>query len=109
MALTSSVQRYLAELHKIAISYPLFASATTGKLRKAPFLIGFRRTKGQKFKSSADSGEDQSLEHKLLAPNMVAIVDDAIVLQYFGDTVFCAPQEDNLEGNYSINMFGIQY
>jgi hypothetical protein len=50
------------------------------------------------------SGEDQNLEHKLLAPNMVAIVDDAIILQYFGDTIFCAPQEDNLEGNCSINV-----
>lgn len=109
MALTISVYSYLAELHKIAIGYPSFTSTTTEKLKKSPVLIGFRRNKGWESGGSVGTGEDKHLEHKLLAPDMVAIVDDAIVLQYFGDTIFCAPQEDTLEGNCSIQVFGIHH
>ena len=98
MVLTIPVNSYLAELHKIAINYPSFGSTTTAKLKTAPVLIGFRRIKGQTSRRPAGDGEDQNLEHKLLAADAVAIVDDAIVLQYFGDTIFCAPQEDTLEG-----------
>jgi hypothetical protein len=42
--------------------------------------------------------EDWDLEYNLLAPNQIAIADDTITLQKFGEVIFCAPQEDILEG-----------
>ena len=42
--------------------------------------------------------EEWDLEYDLLAPNQVAIADDTIALQQFGEVIFCAPQEDILEG-----------
>ena len=44
--------------------------------------------------------EDWDLEYDLLAPNQVAIADDTIALQQFGGDIFCAPQEDILEGEH---------
>jgi hypothetical protein len=37
----------------------------------------------------------------MLQPNEVAIVDDTNAYRLFGHRIFCAPQEDILEGTYS--------
>ena len=71
---------------------------------KAAVLIGTRRV--QKQRSGTATGlidgdeEDWDQEYDILAPNKVAIVDDMAALQQFGEVVFCAPQEDILEGKF---------
>lgn len=92
---------YLVELRKIAMSYQALSPTTIVKLKEAPILVGSRRVQSQGPEDLIDGGEDWHLEYSLLAPNRVAIVDDTVILQLFGETVFCAPQEDVLEGKYS--------
>ena len=92
------------ELRNIAINARLLSRDTTAKLKVAAVLIGSRRVRRQKSEKAADlvggDEEDWDLVYELLAPNQVAIADDAIALQQFGEEVFCAPQEDILEGEY---------
>jgi len=89
------------ELRKIAINFQALSSTTIVKLKGAAVLIGSRRVQIQEPEDSTDGGEDWHLEYSLLTPNGVAIVDDTIILQHFCEVIFCAPQEDILEGKYS--------
>lgn len=93
------------ELRNIAINFRSLSYVTSTRLKKAAFLIASRRVRRQKPEKAADffdgDEEDWDLEYDLLAPNQVAIADDTIALQQFGEVIFCAPQEDILEGEYS--------
>jgi hypothetical protein len=99
-----AVHSYLVELRNIAINFRSLNYTTTTRLRKAPILVGSRRVRRRKPETAADpvdgDEEDWELEYDLLAPNQVAIADDTIALQQFGEDIFCAPQEDILEGEY---------
>lgn len=98
-----AVRSYLTELRNIAINFRLLDDATLTELKKAAILVGSRRVRRRKsdeVTNSIDNDEDWDLEYDLLAPNQVAIVDDTIALQRFGEEIFCAPQEDVLEGEY---------
>ncbi|KAF9644423.1 hypothetical protein BDM02DRAFT_3272450 [Thelephora ganbajun] len=108
LQLAESWDNYLVELRNIAINFYLLGYATSARLRKAAILVGSRRVRRQKSEKATDSvdgdEEDWDPEYDLLAPNQIAIVDDMIALQQFGEVIFCAPQEDILEGEYG-NMF----
>lgn len=82
----------------------MLSYATSLRLKKAPILVGSRRVRRQKSNKAADpvdaDEEDWELEYDLLPPDRVAIADDTIALQQFGEDIFCAPQEDILEGGY---------
>ena len=95
---------YLVELRNIAINVRSLSYVTTAKLKAAAVLIGSRRVRRQKSEKATDlvdgDEEDWDLEYDLLAPSQVAIADDTIALQQFGEDIFCAPQEDTLEGEY---------
>ena len=101
-----AVHSYLAELRKIAVSYQSLTFTTRTKLKTAQILVGSRRVRNQESGQPAEhpegdeeeGDEDQDLEYSLLSPNQVAIADDTIALQQFGEEIFCAPQEDTLEG-----------
>ena len=92
---------YLVELRNIAINIRSLDPATATKLQEAAVLIGTRRVRKQISEKAVDlidgDGEDWDQEYDLLAANRVAIADDTIALQQFGDVIFCAPQEDTLE------------
>ena len=96
----STIYSYLVELRKIAINYQALSSTTIAKLKEAAILVGSCRVQRQEPQDPIDGEEDWYLEHSLLAPNGVAIVDDTIILQHFGEAIFYAPQEDTLEGEY---------
>jgi hypothetical protein len=52
-------------------------------------------------KASTEGDEDDwDFQDDLLQPNKVAIADDTNAYQLFGDRIFCAPQEDILEGTW---------
>jgi len=42
--------------------------------------------------------DDWDLQDELLQAKKVVIVDDTSAYQLFGDRIFCAPQENTLEG-----------
>ena len=72
-------------------------------------MLGSRRVKRGKStdgKSDKRVGDDEyeeddwEYEYDLLPPTRVLIADDTNGYQLFGDSVFCCPQEDLLEGTY---------
>lgn len=93
------------ELRNISINFRSLSYGTSIRLKKAAFLVGSRRVRRQRSEKVTDLAdadeEDWELEYDLLAPNQVAIADDTIALQQFGEAIFCAPQEDILEGEPS--------
>lgn len=92
------------ELRNIAVNFRLLSYVTSTRLKKAAFLIASRRVRRRGPEKAIDfldgDEEDWDLEYDLLAPSQVAIADDTIALQQFGEVIFCAPQEDILEGEY---------
>ena len=50
--------------------------------------------------------DDLYIQDKLLWPSEVVIVDDTNAYQLFGDRIYCAPQDDILEGT-QLNVFGL--
>ncbi|KAJ7647485.1 hypothetical protein FB45DRAFT_893565 [Roridomyces roridus] len=93
--LSDGPNNFLAELRNIAINHRQISSATLAKLRKAPILLGTLR------QGSADLDEEEKdLKYDLKRPDEIVLVDDTNALQYFGDYLFTAPQEDILEEFY---------
>ena len=90
---------YLFELRNLAVNRRLLTKATILRMKRSNVLLGSRRVKGSGTKSSTEGDEeDWDLQDDLLQSNKVAIADDTNAYQLFGDRVFCAPQEDILEG-----------
>ena len=96
------VDSYLVELRNIAINFRSLGPITRARLKEAETLIASRRTPRQEANKITDQGrndeEGRDLEYNLLPPSQVAIVDDMIAYQQFGEYIFCAPQETILEG-----------
>lgn len=92
--------RYLAELCKIAVNTRSLTSATWKNLKGAAILVGTRRVRKYEPDKATDliDEDDWDLEYDLLSPDQVVIADNMIVFQQFGGELFCAPQEDVLEG-----------
>ena len=101
----SAVHRYLAELRKIAINSQSLSHTTLARLKKARILVGSRYLQRQEFDEAMDyvgsDEDDPNLEYGLLAPSQVAIADDVIAYRQFCKTIFCAPQDTILEGEYN--------
>jgi Protein of unknown function (DUF3684) len=69
------------------------------RMKRTNVLLGSRRVKKGSGKTSSEGDEDDwDLQDDLLQPSKVAIADDTNAYQLFGDRIFCAPQEDILEG-----------
>jgi Protein of unknown function (DUF3684) len=76
-------------------------------MKRSNVLLGSRRLKKTGDQTAGEGDEDDwDIQDDLLPPNKVAIADDTNAYQIFGDRIFCAPQEDILEGTYSI-CFGL--
>ena len=100
MASDCSFGSYLVELRNVAVNVGSLNPDTLDRLKNAGILVGTRRIRKQRSEAAADIIDDQEewdLVYRLLTPNEVAIADDMITLQQFGEAVFCAPQEDILE------------
>ncbi|GJJ14590.1 hypothetical protein Clacol_008856 [Clathrus columnatus] len=110
--LAGGYDRFLAELLNIAINLRGVSMTTRNQMKKVPCLVGSRRislkgqspvTKSKKDVSriggESDDEDEKKLEHELLLPSQIAIVDDLSAHIMF-DIVFTAPQEDNLEHLY---------
>jgi Protein of unknown function (DUF3684) len=69
---------------------------TINRMTRSNMFLGSRRVKKDSSETSSEGDEDE-----LLQPKEVVIVDDIEAYQVFGDRIFCAPQRDILEGNYS--------
>ena len=77
----------------------LLTKGTIIRMKRSNVLLGSRRVKRSGGKASNEVDEDDwDLQDDLLQPDKVAIADDTNAYQLFGDRIFCAPQEDILEG-----------
>lgn len=93
---------YLLELRNLAVNKRLLTKGTISRMKRSDVLLGSRRVKKDGGKASNEGDEDDwDLKDELLQPNKVAIADDTNAYQLFGDRIFCAPQEDILEGAQS--------
>ena len=69
------------------------------RMKGSNVLLGSRRVKKDGGKALGEGNqEDWDFQDDLLQPNEVAIVDDTNAYRLFSDRIFCAPQEDTLEG-----------
>jgi hypothetical protein len=93
---------YLFELRNLAVNKRLLTKGTIIRMKRSNVLLGSRRLKKTGGQTSGEGDEDDwDFQDDLLPPNKVAIVDDTNAYQLFGDRIFCAPQEDILEGTNS--------
>lgn len=71
-------------------------------MKRSNVLLGSRRLKKTGDKTSGEGDEDDwDYQDDLLPPNKVAVANDNNAYRLFGDRIFCAPQEDILEGTLS--------
>ena len=87
----------------------LLSSGIKTLLKRSPFLLGIKRARKKKrsdVKASEDILDDEEwdLQYDLLRPDQIVIVDDTNAYQFFGDSLFSAPQEDIIEGICVINV-----
>ena len=69
-------------------------------MKRSNVLLGLKKKTGDKTSGEGDE-DDWDYEDALLPPNKVAVADDNNAYRLFGDRIFCAPQEDILEGTPS--------
>lgn len=102
---------FLVELRNISVNRRLIQSSTLSKLKLSPVLLGSRRVKKSKEKQPAETldadEDDWDLVYDLLKPSQIIIADDTNAYQVFGDSIFCAPQEDLLESTSTIGVFDL--
>ncbi|EJD01998.1 uncharacterized protein FOMMEDRAFT_109078 [Fomitiporia mediterranea MF3/22] len=98
---------YLMELRNIAINRRLISPGIVSRMKKSAILLGIRRVKKEKSGSKKEAIDDAldeeewDSQYDLLKPDQVVVADDTNAFQFFGDSVFSAPQEDILENFYS--------
>jgi Protein of unknown function (DUF3684) len=93
---------YILELRNLAVHKHHLTTGTINRMKRSNVLLGLLRVKRSGGKASNEGDEDDwDFEDKLLRPNEIAIADDNNAYQRFGDRIYCAPQEDLLEGTYS--------
>lgn len=100
-------------MKNIAVNKRLLSAGIITRMKRTPFLLGSRRMKRSTEKAKSektvptgdlldlDDEEEWELQYDLMKAEQIVIADDPNVYQYFGDAVFCAPQEDLLEGKVS--------
>ena len=99
---------YLTELRNIAFNKRFISSSTIQRMKTSPILLGSQRIRKRddKHRKSQDDIDDLDedeweSQYDLLKPGLIVIADDSNAYQLFGDSIFCAPQEDILEGKVS--------
>ena len=100
--LSFSFISYLLELRNLAVNWERLSTETILLMRRSNIVLGSRRVKKSNDKASSEGDEDEwDLQDELLQAKQVVIVDDTNAYQLFGDRIFCAPQENMLEGTQS--------
>ncbi|TFK17229.1 hypothetical protein FA15DRAFT_711025 [Coprinopsis marcescibilis] len=93
-------QHYMTELHTIARHIDSFSEETVSRMKRSPMLLAKQR------KAIATGGTgnlptgkwDLALDLKRACE--IAIVDDTVLYEQFGELVSAAPQDDVIEGFY---------
>jgi Protein of unknown function (DUF3684) len=95
----SSFISYLLELRNLAVNRERLSTETILLMKRSNIVLGSRRVKKSGDKASSEGDEDDwDVQDELLQAKQVVIVDDTSAHQLFGDRIFCAPQENMLEG-----------
>jgi len=92
--------RYLDELRNLAINARALSQPTLRRLQRGKVLLGIKRIPKSTKNASVEPVEEDEMEMTtcLLKAEDIVIADDNVALQYFGEKLFTAPQEDILEG-----------
>ncbi|KAF8523641.1 hypothetical protein JB92DRAFT_3140729 [Gautieria morchelliformis] len=105
--LAGSYNKFVDELRNIAVNYHGVMSSTRNQMKTTPCLVASRRIarastnkRHKRSDNTSDEEDEGRLEHDLLIPSKIAIIDDTVTSVLF-DTVFSAPQEDYIEQLYS--------
>ncbi|KAK7445396.1 hypothetical protein VKT23_014813 [Stygiomarasmius scandens] len=101
--LAGGPNNFLNELRNIAVNRRALSPTTVAKLKKSAVLLGSQRKllKNEKGAQSTDyDDEEWELQYDLKRPDSIIVADDTNALQLFGNSLFCAPQEDILEDFY---------
>ncbi|KAI0299353.1 hypothetical protein B0F90DRAFT_1810632 [Multifurca ochricompacta] len=98
--LANGRENYLFELRNLAVNRRLLTKGTILRMKRSNILLGSRRVKSGVKASNEGDEENWDFQDDLLQPNKVAVADDTNAYQLFSDRIFCAPQEDILEGLY---------
>ncbi|TFK17002.1 hypothetical protein FA15DRAFT_761246 [Coprinopsis marcescibilis] len=93
-------QHYIAELRAIARHIGSFSEETVSRMKRTPMLLAKqRKPSGTGGGMNLPKGRwDMTLDLKRACE--IAIVDDAVLYEEFGDLVFAAPEDDVLEAFY---------
>jgi Protein of unknown function (DUF3684) len=71
----------------------------TFRMKESNVLLGSRRVKKDSDKALGEGHQDDwDFQDDLFKPSEVAVIDDTNAYRLFGDRIFCAPQEEILEG-----------
>ena len=90
---------YLLELRNLAVNIRHLDPGIILRMKEANALLGTRRVRKVGGKAFGEGNQDDwDFQDEFLQPKKVAIVDDISAYRFFGDRIFCAPQEDTLEG-----------
>ena len=98
--LEPSFVSYLLVLRNLAANKPRIKLSLTSS-SGSNMLLGTRRggVKKDGGKASCEGSQsDRDFQDDFLQPNKVVIVDDINAYRLFGDRIFCAPQENIIEG-----------
>ncbi|KAH7101868.1 hypothetical protein BKA62DRAFT_829923 [Auriculariales sp. MPI-PUGE-AT-0066] len=95
---------FLDELRFIAANERSITPSTRAKLKSSPAFVATKMIpKKIAEKAKPEDGEDDLYEavHDLIVASNAVINDDQLAASLFASEVFCAPQEDMLEGFYA--------
>ncbi|KAJ7594698.1 hypothetical protein C8J56DRAFT_927422 [Mycena floridula] len=100
-SLSSGPTEFFGELRNIAVNSRNISSGTMARMKKSAILLGSQRKALNEKTSTVDPEEDDyDLQYDLKRPDEIVIADDSIAYQFFGQSIFTAPQEDILEDFY---------
>jgi len=90
---------YLLELRNLAVNLRHLGPGIISGMKESNVLLGTRRVKKDGGMAFGDGNQDDwDFQVDFLQPHRVPIVDDITAYRFFGDRIFCAPQEGVLEG-----------
>ncbi|KAF8513724.1 hypothetical protein BU17DRAFT_95084 [Hysterangium stoloniferum] len=107
--LSGGYDRFLIELRNIAVNFRGVSASTRNRMKRTACLVASRRVArtlpekrlSRKAGDDSDDEDEKKMEHDLLIPDQIAIVDDMAAHIMF-DTIYTAPQEDYIEQLYTM-------
>ncbi|KAF7315310.1 hypothetical protein MIND_00045600 [Mycena indigotica] len=95
--LADSPTNFLSELRNLAINHRSISSATLARMKTTPVLLALHKPASS---GDVEYNDNPIEQYDLKRADQIVVVDDNNSLQYFGEFLYTAPQEDILEEFY---------